>query len=87
MICFRKFQSQNEKIKIYSKIKLFYILILAGTIIMKDYINTDSHVDVQFEGFTSKLDILMYYIALSNNTDANSTDCKQYVSFIIVINV
>jgi hypothetical protein len=54
---------------------------------MKDYINTDSHVDVQFEGFTSKLDILMYYIALSNNTDANSTDCKQYVSFIIVINV
>ena len=66
---------------------MFYILILAGSIIMKDYINTDSHVDVQFEGFTSKLDILMYYIALSNNTDANSTDCKQYVSFIIVINV
>ena len=54
---------------------------------MKDYINTDSHVDVQFEGFTSKLDILMYYIVLSNNTDANSTDCKQYVSFIIVIKV
>ncbi|XP_076116641.1 uncharacterized protein LOC143084119 [Mytilus galloprovincialis] len=50
-----------------------------GTIIMNDYINTDRQVDVQFEGFTSKLDILMYYVAISNNTDLNGTDCKLYI--------
>lgn len=56
------------------------MFILAGIIIMNDYIRTDSYVDVQFEGFTSKLDILMYYVALSNNTDPAGTDCKLYVS-------
>ncbi|CAG2247498.1 unnamed protein product [Mytilus edulis] len=50
-----------------------------GSIIMGDYIDTDTYVDIQFEGFTSKLDIMMYYIGLSNHTQAVGTDCKQYI--------
>ncbi|VDI73733.1 Hypothetical predicted protein, partial [Mytilus galloprovincialis] len=50
-----------------------------GSIIMGDFINTDMYVDIQFEGFTSKLDIMMYYIGLSNHTQAVGTDCKQYI--------
>lgn len=49
---------------------------------MGDFINTDMYVDIQFEGFTSKLDIMMYYIGLSNHTQAVGTDCKQYVSIV-----
>ncbi|XP_052081236.1 uncharacterized protein LOC127719260 [Mytilus californianus] len=56
-----------------------------GSIIMGDYINTDTYVDIQFEGFTSKLDIMMYYIGLSNHTQVVGTDCKQYVSIILLV--
>ena len=76
---------------LYLKLLLYYtqansVLITAGVIIMNDYVSTDTHLDVQFEGFTSKLDILMYYIALSNNTKAHGTDCKQYVSILSIKN-
>ncbi|OPL20483.1 hypothetical protein AM593_03984, partial [Mytilus galloprovincialis] len=47
-----------------------------GSIIMGDFINNDTYVDIQFEGFTSKLEIMMYYVGLSNNTGAEGTDCK-----------
>ncbi|VDI46307.1 Hypothetical predicted protein [Mytilus galloprovincialis] len=50
-----------------------------GSIIMGDYINTDTYVDIQFEGFTSKLDIMMYYVALSNHSGVVGTDCKLYI--------
>lgn len=55
----------------------------AGTIKMDDYVNTDTYLDVQFEGFYSKLDILMYYVAVSNHSGVNGTDCKRYVSNIV----
>ncbi|XP_076087285.1 uncharacterized protein LOC143057777 [Mytilus galloprovincialis] len=50
-----------------------------GSIIMGDYVNNDTYVDIQFEGFTSKLEIMMYYVGLSNNTGAEGTDCKHYM--------
>lgn len=43
-----------------------------------------SELEVQYEGFTSRLEILMYYIAVSNNTNANDTNCKKYVSFFTI---
>lgn len=43
-------------------------------------VNSLSELEVQYEGFTSRLDILMYYVAVSNNTEANHTSCKEYVS-------
>ena len=49
------------------------------------FVNSLSELDVQYEGFTSRLDILMYYIAVSNNTDANDTNCVKYVSFFTTI--
>ncbi|XP_076085326.1 uncharacterized protein LOC143056125 [Mytilus galloprovincialis] len=53
--------------------------VTAGVILMQKYIATDTYLDIQFEGFTSKLDILMYHVALSNNSDANNTNCKAYI--------
>jgi len=47
---------------------------------MSRYVSTDKYLELQWEGFTSDLDILMYYIAISNNSDANQTSCKNYVS-------
>ncbi|XP_052081925.1 uncharacterized protein LOC127719726 isoform X2 [Mytilus californianus] len=53
--------------------------VTAGIIVMEKYIPTYTYLDIQFEGFSSKLDILMYYVALSNNSDANNTNCKAYI--------
>ncbi|VDI27589.1 Hypothetical predicted protein, partial [Mytilus galloprovincialis] len=50
-----------------------------GMINVEDYINTDKYVDVQFEGFYSKLDILMYYVAVSDYRNFTGSDCKQYI--------
>lgn len=44
--------------------------------------NSLSELEVQYEGFISRLDILMYYVAVSNNTEANHTSCKEYVSYL-----
>jgi len=57
-----------------------YLFLSAGTINLADYINTDKYLDVQFEGFYSKLDILMYYIAISDYKNITDTNCKPYVS-------
>ncbi|CAG2187681.1 unnamed protein product [Mytilus edulis] len=53
--------------------------ITAGKIIMADFVNNSTQVGIQFEGFQSKLDILMYYVALSNHSDADGTDCQLYI--------
>ncbi|CAG2246701.1 unnamed protein product [Mytilus edulis] len=53
--------------------------VTAGIIVMERYIPTYTYLEIQFEGFSSKLDILMYYVALSNNSDANNTNCKAYI--------
>ena len=57
-----------------------YLFLSAGIINLEDYIKTDNYLDVQFEGFYSKLDILMYYIAISDYKNITDTDCKPYVS-------
>ncbi|VDI54125.1 Hypothetical predicted protein [Mytilus galloprovincialis] len=51
----------------------------AGTIVMGDYVSSDTYLDIQFEGFSSKVEILMYYVAVSNYTGVNGTDCKHYI--------
>ncbi|VDH98959.1 Hypothetical predicted protein [Mytilus galloprovincialis] len=53
--------------------------VTGGVFVMEKFIPTDTYLDIQFEGFSSKLDILMYYVALSNNSDANNTNCKVYI--------
>ncbi|XP_071123199.1 uncharacterized protein [Mytilus edulis] len=53
--------------------------IAAGKMIMADFVKNRTQVGVQFEGFQSKLDILMYYVALSNHSEANGTDCQLYI--------
>ncbi|KAK3612515.1 hypothetical protein CHS0354_024486 [Potamilus streckersoni] len=53
--------------------------VTAGKIVMPDFVPTNEHLDVNWEGFTSKVDILLYYVALSNNSLANGTSCKHYI--------
>ncbi|KAK3612537.1 hypothetical protein CHS0354_024514 [Potamilus streckersoni] len=53
--------------------------VTAGKIVMPDFVPADKNLDVNWEGFTSKVDILMYYVALSNNSLANGTSCKRYI--------
>lgn len=58
-----------------------FFLLVAGTIVEPGpCVPTLTSLEVQFDEFTSNLDILMYYVAISNNTEANSTNCKRYVS-------
>ncbi|XP_076085497.1 uncharacterized protein LOC143056293 [Mytilus galloprovincialis] len=53
--------------------------VTAGTINMESILSVGTYVDVQFSGFESKIEILMYYVAMSNNTDAMGTSCTHYV--------
>ncbi|VDI16055.1 Hypothetical predicted protein [Mytilus galloprovincialis] len=46
---------------------------------MDSILSVGTYVDVQFSGFESKIEILMYYVAMSNNTDATGTSCTHYV--------
>lgn len=60
------------------------VLFLAGTILLPGpCVSSLSGLEVQYEGYTSKLGILMHYIAVSNHTDVNSHNCKLYVSIYI----
>ncbi|XP_062596534.1 uncharacterized protein LOC134257978, partial [Saccostrea cucullata] len=55
--------------------------VTAGTITLPTrYISSQDTLEVQYEGFSSRLGILMYYIAISNTTDANFTNCKEFIS-------
>lgn len=49
---------------------------------MDSILNTGTFVDVQFGGFQSQIEIMMYYVALSNNKDATTTSCTHYVSIV-----
>ncbi|XP_048250793.1 uncharacterized protein LOC124111176 [Haliotis rufescens] len=52
--------------------------VTAGTIEMKDFINTNTVLEVPWDGFESKIGMMMYYVALSNNTDALEYKCGQF---------
>ncbi|KAK3104702.1 hypothetical protein FSP39_008103 [Pinctada imbricata] len=54
--------------------------VAAGTITMPGAcVGNDTELEVQYEGFFSNLDILMYYVAISNHTQAVGTNCKLVV--------
>ncbi|KAK3101936.1 hypothetical protein FSP39_007496 [Pinctada imbricata] len=42
-------------------------------------ISSTSDMEVTWEDFSTDLTMLLYYVAVSNNTDANGTDCKRYI--------
>ncbi|KAL5015119.1 hypothetical protein ScPMuIL_009389 [Solemya velum] len=50
-----------------------------GSISMRDYVNSDTTVDILWDGFTSEVELMLNFVAISDNTDANSTDCRLYV--------
>ncbi|XP_046574117.1 uncharacterized protein LOC124282192 [Haliotis rubra] len=49
-----------------------------GFIDMKEFVNTDTYVDVTWDGFESKIGIMMYYVGLSNNTVAKNYKCGHF---------
>ncbi|KAL5014713.1 hypothetical protein ScPMuIL_008983 [Solemya velum] len=51
----------------------------SGSISMEDYVKSDKTVDILWDGFTSEVELMLNFVALSDNTDANSTDCRLYV--------
>lgn len=73
--------STSNDLKQWNVVFLFF---LVGTILMPgSCVSSLSGLEVQYEGYASKLGILMYYIAVSNHTDVNSQNCKPYVSINI----
>ena len=51
---------------------------------MSDFVSTDKYLDIQFKDFFSKLDILMYYVAVSSYMSVTDRDCKRFVSIIAI---
>ena len=47
---------------------------------MPDFIDNTKEIGVQFEEFESKLDILIYYVAMSSHSQSEETDCQPFVS-------
>ncbi len=44
-------------------------------------------VRVAWDGFESTIGMMMYYVGITNNTDANSTSCGEFVSTITLHSV
>ncbi|KAK6174798.1 hypothetical protein SNE40_013376 [Patella caerulea] len=51
----------------------------AGDIDMPDFVKDNTVLDIQWDGFTSKVGILMYYLALSTNNNASDMECRQFI--------
>ena len=47
---------------------------------MPRFITSDSEMSVQWVGFESKADMMLYYIAIADSDTAKPEDCKHYVS-------
>ena len=52
----------------------------AMDIIMRRFITSESEMSVQWVGFESKADMMLYYIAVADSPTARPEDCKHYVS-------
>ncbi|XP_067659895.1 uncharacterized protein [Haliotis asinina] len=52
--------------------------VIAGTIEMKNFVNMNTMLEVPWDGFESKIGMMMYYVALSNNTNAMEYKCGQF---------
>ncbi|XP_052806221.1 uncharacterized protein LOC128235438 [Mya arenaria] len=50
----------------------------AGEISMPSFVNDTNQLQYSWNGFSSEVDIMVYYIALSNGF-ANESDCKKYI--------
>ena len=48
---------------------------------MPKFITSDSQMSVQWTGFESKVDMMLYYVAVSGNNGTNQMDCKSLVSY------
>ena len=59
---------------------MYKFIFAGGAITMDEFINSDNSIELQWEGFESNLEIMMYYVAIGNSSDALGHDCKQYVS-------
>ncbi|XP_053400990.1 uncharacterized protein LOC123541000 [Mercenaria mercenaria] len=51
----------------------------AGTITLPDFINSNKTLDVQWNGYTSNVGIMLYYVAISDHQNTSSGDCRRYV--------
>ncbi|XP_076076023.1 uncharacterized protein LOC143046845 [Mytilus galloprovincialis] len=55
--------------------------ITPGNIVMGDIVTTDTYLEIQFDGFFSTVDMLMYYVAVANNSgEIAKTNCKRYIA-------
>ena len=52
----------------------------AGEILMPQYIISDNEMSIQWDGFQSEVDMMLYYVAVSDSSAAETEDCKQLVS-------
>ncbi|KAK6192291.1 hypothetical protein SNE40_003784 [Patella caerulea] len=53
--------------------------VTGGVINMPEFINSNSVVDVQWDGFTSRVGMFMYYLALSSHNEAIYMDCRHFI--------
>ncbi|XP_052806219.1 uncharacterized protein LOC128235437 [Mya arenaria] len=60
----------------------FYVMfnggVNAGEISMPSFVNDTNQLQYSWNGFSSKVDIMLYYIALSNGF-ANESNCRKYI--------
>ena len=46
---------------------------------MPEYIISDNEMSIQWDGFQSEVDMMLYYVAVSGDSAAETEDCKQLV--------
>ena len=46
---------------------------------MPQYIISDNEMSIQWDGFQSEVDMMLYYVAVSDDSAAETEDCKQLV--------
>ena len=47
---------------------------------MPRYIASNSMMSIQWRDFQSRVNMLLYYVAVADNSQANPDDCEYYVS-------
>ena len=49
---------------------------------MPEYISSDKEMSIQWNGFESKVEMMLYYVAVSEDDAATKVDCKQLVRYL-----
>ncbi|CAG2196989.1 unnamed protein product [Mytilus edulis] len=61
------------------KVVMDWLNMGAGNIVMGNIVTTDTYLEIQFEGFFSTVDMLMYYVAVANiSGEIAETNCKYH---------